>query len=73
MGKAKERILKPLIPLCTKLANMKAVRNSKVKPLISPKTKLVNDVLLVRDGSLSMDRRDDEYLQARRAVLNSYY
>lgn len=74
MAKAKGKILKLLLPLSTKLPNIKSlkiVRKNKVGP-ISATTKQ-NEILLLRESSLSFDRRDDEYLQARRAVLRSYH
>ncbi|KAG8369486.1 hypothetical protein BUALT_Bualt14G0018700 [Buddleja alternifolia] len=67
-------MLKPLMPICTKLPIIKQfmLRKNKVGPIIFAKNN--HQLLLLSDRDMSLDyRRDDEYLQARRAILNSYH
>ncbi|PIN11897.1 hypothetical protein CDL12_15499 [Handroanthus impetiginosus] len=67
MEKAKARILKPLKPLCSKLASIKGLmimKNNKVGPIVGNNK---------NDNGFNLDRRDNEYLEARRAVLSSYH
>ncbi|KAG8369494.1 hypothetical protein BUALT_Bualt14G0019500 [Buddleja alternifolia] len=73
MTKAMERMLKPLMTFCTKLPIIIQfrLRKNKVDPIFAESN---NHVLLLSDRGTSLDyRRDDEYLQARRAILNSYH
>ncbi|KAG8369488.1 hypothetical protein BUALT_Bualt14G0018900 [Buddleja alternifolia] len=73
MTKAMERMVKPLMPFCTKLPIIIQfrVRKNKVDPIFAESN---NHVLFLSDRGTSLDyRRDDEYLQARRAILNSYH
>lgn len=74
MAKAKPKILKLLIPLSAKLTKIKALtstRKNKVGPASAAAKR--NEILLERESSMSFDRRHEEYLQARRAVLSSYH
>ncbi|KAK4424983.1 hypothetical protein Salat_1691900 [Sesamum alatum] len=51
---------------------MRRRRKNKVgpKPFANKRN---NGIMLLSDGLMTLDRRDDDYLQARRAVLNSYH